>query len=294
MRVLIAGSSGFLGSALVSELREQGHEVRRLVRRDPAKQDEHRWDPPAGVIADGALNGVDVVVNLCGSPMTPGRWTEARKQAMRDSRIEPTEVLAEAVAEHGIGVLVNASGIDVYGDTGSAVVDESAGNGSGFLATLAADWEQATRPAQEAGARVVLLRTGVVLDPQGGMLKFLKPLFQFGLGGKLGDGKQYVPFVSRPDHVAAMRFAVENESLRGPANVASPQPVTNAEFTKTLGKALRRPAPWFVPKQAMNLVLGDAAVEPILNSHNTRPKALQDAGFTFRHPSLDEALSAVL
>ncbi|MGH3467298.1 MAG: TIGR01777 family oxidoreductase, partial [Thermocrispum sp.] len=279
MRVLVAGSSGFLGCALVSELREHGHEVRRLVRRAPAADDEHRWDPPAGSIADGALDGVDAVVNLCGSPMTPGRWTEARKQAMKDSRVEPTEVLSEAMAEHGIGTLVNASGIDFYGDTGDVEVDESAGEGAGFLAGLAAEWELATQAAQDAGARVVRLRTGMVLAPGGGMLRILKPLFLVGLGGKLGDGRQYVPWISRPDHAAAMRFAVENDALRGPVNLVAPNPVTNAEFTLALGKALRRPAPWFVPKPALSLVLGGDAVEPIMSSHNARPKALADAGF---------------
>lgn len=294
MRVLVAGSSGFLGSELVPELRAHGHEVRRLVRREPSAQDEHRWDPPAGSIADGAFEGVEAVVNLCGSPMLPSRWSEARKQLIKDSRIEPTEVLAEAVARHDVGVLVNASGIDFYGDTGDVELDESAGEGAGFLAEVAAEWEQATQVAQDAGARVVVLRTGVVLSPAGGMLRILKPLFQAGLGGKLGDGRQYLPWISRPDHVAAMRFAVENAALSGPANLCAPNPVTNAEFTRALGRALRRPTPWFVPRPAMRLVLGSDAIEPVLSSHRAQPRALADAGFTFRHEHLDEALTAVL
>jgi hypothetical protein len=294
MLVLVAGSSGLLGRALVAELRAHGHQVRKLVRRDPAAGDEHRWNPPAGTIDDAALDGVDAVVNLCGSPMTPGRWSHARKQEMKDSRIEPTEVLAEAVAERGIGTLVNASGIDYYGDTGSAVVDESVRAGNGFLAELSAQWEQATQAAEDAGARVVRLRTGVVLSDRGGMLRFLKPLVQFGLGAKLGDGHQFVPWISLPDHAAAMRFAVEQAVLRGPANLVAPNPVTNAEFIRRLGSRLKRPTPWFVPKAAMRLVLGSDAVEPILNSHNARPKALVDAGFTFRHERLEQALSVVL
>nr|PZM94602.1 MAG: TIGR01777 family protein [Thermocrispum agreste] len=294
MIVLVAGSSGLLGRALVAELRAHGHQVRRLVRRDPAAGDEHRWNPPAGTIDEAALDGVDAVVNLCGSPMTPGRWSHARKQEMKDSRIEPTEVLAEAVAERGIATMVNASGIDYYGDTGGAVVDESAAGGSGFLAELTTHWEQATQAAERAGARVVRLRTGVVLSGHGGMLRYLTPLVRFGLGGRLGDGTQYVPWISLPDHAAATRFAVEQAAVRGPVNVVAPHPVTNTEFVRQLGARLHRPTPWFVPKQAMRLLLGPDAVEPILNSHNARPKALLDAGFTFRHEHLHQALAAVV
>lgn len=294
MRVLVAGSSGFIGSALLPELREHGHEVRRLVRREPAAADEHAWDPPAGTIADGAFAGVDAVVNLCGSAMGLGRWTEARKQEMKDSRIEPTEVLAEAVARHGVGVLVNASGIDFYGDTGDVVVDEGAGEGAGFLTELAAEWEQATEPARAAGARVVLLRTGVVLHPAGGMLRVLKPLFKLGLGGRIGDGQQYLPWISRPDHVAAIRFLLEHDDVSGPVNLCGPNPVTNAEFTTALGRALHRPAPWFAPKTALRLAFGSDAAEPALSSHRALPRVLADAGFTFQHEHLDEALAAVL
>lgn len=293
MRVLVAGSSGFLGSALLPELREHGHEVRRLVRREPAAEDEFAWDPPAGSIADGAFDGVHAVVNLCGSPMLLRRWTEARKQELKDSRVEPTEVLAEAVARHGVGVLVNASGIDFYGNTGDIVVDEGAGEGAGFMAELSAEWELATVPASDAGARVVLLRTGVVLHPAGGMLRILKPVFQWGLGGKIGDGRQYLPWISRTDHVAAIRFLLEHD-VRGPVNMSAPNPVTSAEFTKALGRALHRPAPWFVPKTALRVTLGSDAAEPALSSHRSQPRALTEAGFTFQHEHLDDALAAVL
>lgn len=289
MRVLIAGSSGFIGSALQQELRGAGHEVHTLVRRPARSATEHSWDPPAGTISDGALDGVDAVVNLCGTSLT-GRWSAAKKQEIRDSRLEPTEVLAEAVAEHGVGVLVNASGINYYGNTGDIAVDETAGEGAGFLAELCEDWERATDPARKAGARVVLLRTGLVLG-KGGLLQVLKPLFWLGLGGRLGEGRQYMPWISITDEVAAIRFALEHDRITGPVNLCSPRPVTNAEFTKALAKAVSRPALLFVPATALRLVLGEAAEELALGGVRALPTVLTDAGFTFAHTELDRALA---
>lgn len=293
MRIVIAGSTGFIGSALVPELREHGHEVRRLVRRAPRSDDEFRWDPPAGTITSGALDGADAVVNLCGSSLQ-GRWSAARKQKMRDSRIEPTEVLAEAVAERGIPALLNSSGIGFYGNTGDVAVDETAGEGAGFLAELVADWEAATAPAREAGARVVLLRSGPVLSPEGGLLRLVKPIFRLGLGGKLGDGRQWLPWISMPDEVAAIRFLIENPEVDGPVNMCAPHPVTNAAFTKSLAKAVGRPSFAFVPKAALKIAFGEAADETALVSQRAFPHVLRDAGFRFRHTDLDAALAAVL
>src|SRR6201999_4058067 len=185
MRVVVAGSSGLIGTALVSLLRQGDHEVLRLVRRRPAGPDERSWDPSAATIDPGALAGADAVVNLCGSAMTAGRWTGERKQAIRDSRIGPTEVLAATVAEHRVPVLINASGVNYYGDTGDREVDEHALPGSGFLTDVCREWEAATMPAQRTGARVVLLRPGPVLSPSCGLMGQLKPLFALGLGGRL-------------------------------------------------------------------------------------------------------------
>ncbi|WP_410660640.1 TIGR01777 family oxidoreductase [Amycolatopsis sp. lyj-112] len=292
MRVLIAGASGLIGTSLTTRLRESGHEVVRLVRRAEKAEDERRWDPPAGEIADGALDGVDAVVNLAGAPLLPGRWSAARKQVLLDSRVEPTEVLAEAVAEHGIPVLVNASAVGYYGDPGPSTVEESSPAGRGFLAELCTAWEGATETAATAGARVVRIRTGLVLARKGGLLDVLRPLFRVGLGGKLGDGKQYMPWISLDDEVGAIVFALENESLSGPVNLSGPQPATNAAFTKALGRAVHRPTLWQVPGFAMKLALGQAAEEMALFGQRALPRALEEAGYEFRHPTLEGALAA--
>ncbi|WP_181773788.1 TIGR01777 family oxidoreductase [Amycolatopsis pittospori] len=292
MRVLIAGASGLIGTSLTKRLRESGNEVIRLVRREERADDERRWDPPAGEITDGALDGVDAVVNLAGAPLLPGRWSAARKQVLLDSRVEPTEVLAEAVAEHGIPVLVNASAVGYYGDPGPSLVDEASPAGRGFLAELCTAWEGATEAATTAGARVVRIRTGLVLARKGGLLDVLRPLFRLGLGGKLGDGKQYMPWISLDDEVGAIVFALENASLSGAVNLSGPQPATNAAFTKALGRAVHRPAFWQVPGFAMKIALGQAAEEMALFGQRAMPRALEEAGYEFRHPTLEGALAA--
>jgi uncharacterized protein (TIGR01777 family) len=293
MRVLIAGASGLIGSALVTRLSEGGHDVRKLVRRNARTKDEFRWDPPAGKIGEGALEGVDAVVNLTGAPLLPARWSAARKQVLVDSRVEPTEVLAEAVAEHGIPLLVNGSAVGFYGDTGPLTVDETARHGGGFLAELCVAWEAATAPAV-AGARVVSLRTGLVLSRNGGLLMPLKPLFSLALGGRLGNGRQYMPWISLEDEVSAIEFILRDDSLSGPVNVSGPEPVTNAEFTETFSRVLSRPAPWKVPGIAMKLVLGQAAEEMALFGQRAVPRALERAGFEFRHNDIESALAATV
>lgn len=292
MRVVVAGSSGLIGTALVAELRRAGHTVTRLVRREPAGDDERRWDPPAGFVERSALAGVDAVVNLCGAPLDSRRWTAERKQVIKDSRHVPTEVLAGAVAEHGVGTMVNASAVGVYGDTGDTTVDETAPPGTGFLADLCREWERATEPA--GPARVVLVRTGLVLARHGGLLARIRPLFSLYAGGRLGSGRQYMPWVSLEDETAAIRFALEHDTLAGPINLTGPTPVTNAEFTRTLATALHRPAPWVVPAFTLRLVFGELADEGILAGQRAVPAALRRAGFQFRHESLRDALTTVL
>ncbi|KAA9154425.1 TIGR01777 family protein [Amycolatopsis acidicola] len=287
MRVLVAGSRGLIGDPLVEALRGAGHEVRRLVRG----KGRYTWDPPAGRIDATALDGVDAVINLCGSPMGL-RWSAARKQMIVDSRVEPTEVLAEAVAEHRIPVLLNASAVGFYGDTGDRVVTEESPRGQGFLADLAAAWEAATGAAARAGSRVVNLRTGLVLSGRGGLLEPLKPLFWLGLGGRLGSGRQYMPWISLRDQVSAVRFALEHESVAGPVNLCNPNPATNAEFTRALGRALHRPAPWWVPGFALRAALGETADEMALVSQRAVPEVLTKAGFSFADTTLDSALAA--
>jgi uncharacterized protein (TIGR01777 family) len=295
VRVVVAGSSGLIGTALVAHLRASGDEVLRLVRRRPAAPDERGWDPPAGRIDPGTFDGVDGVVNLCGSAQKPQRWSGAVKQAMRDSRIVPTEVLAAAAAEHRLPVLVNASGVNYYGDTGDRVVDETAPPGStGFLTELSRDWEAATQPAEAAGVRVVRVRTGAVIAPGGGLLGPLRPLFTLGLGGRLGSGRQYMSCISLEDHVRTLRTVLERADLHGPVNATGPEPVTNAEFTAALAGVLHRPAVFTAPAFAMRLVLGEAADELALTSLRVVPAVLQRAGFTFRHPMVHDALAAAV
>ncbi|HEX4705292.1 MAG TPA: TIGR01777 family oxidoreductase [Pseudonocardiaceae bacterium] len=294
MRVVVAGSSGLIGTGLVAGLRLAGHDVVRLVRHPPASTDQRHWDPPAGWIEPDALAGADVVINLCGAGIGDKRWTEARKQVLRDSRDTPTEVLAAAVADNGIGALVNASAVGFYGDTGDAPVDETTPAGGGFLAALCQEWEAATAPAAAAGARVVLLRSGLVLAAHGGLFAKLRPLFAFFLGGRLGGGHQYWPWISLDDEVAAIRFTAEHETLSGPVNLTGPEPVTNAEFTRVLGAAMNRPAPWVVPGFALRLVLGEFAGEGVLCGQRALPKALERAGFSFSHRTLRAAVAAAL
>jgi uncharacterized protein len=293
MRVVIAGSSGMIGTELVSALRRDDHEVIRLVRRPSSAPDERTWDPPAGKIQDGALDGADAVINLCGAAITLNRLSNARKQVITDSRIEPTEVLAAAIAEHDIPLLINASAVGYYGDTGGRVVDETTPAGQGFLSKMCQEWESATKPAADSGARVAMLRTGLVLSKEGGLLGPLRFLFTFMLGGRIGDGRQYMPWIHHTDQIAAVLHILNTESVRGPVNVTAPNPVTNAEFTRAFSKAVGRPAPWVAPKFALRLALGELADEGALASQHVIPKALQDSGFTFSYNTVDEALGSV-
>ena len=289
--VAIAGSSGLIGSALASALRAADHRVLRIVRRAPSHADELFWNPDIGEFDAGALHGVDAVVNLCGVGVGDKRWSGAFKQSLRDSRIGPTEVLANAVAEAGVPTLINASAVGYYGNTRDRVIDEDAPSGRGFLAGLCLDWEAATDAAARAGARVVLVRTGLVLAASGGLLSRIRPLFRLGLGGRLGGGRQYMPWISLEDEVRALMFAIRGDGLSGPVNATGPAPVTNAEFTAALGRIVNRPTPLFVPGFALRAVLGEFAEEGVLGGQRAIPAALERAGFEFRHRTIGEALS---
>lgn len=294
MSVVVAGSSGLIGTALVAALRRDGEQVIRLVRRPAAAPDERRWDPARAELDPAILDGVDAVVNLCGAGIGDKRWTGAYKQELRDSRLTPTDVLATAVARAGVPTLVNASGIHYYGDTGDRAVDETGPPGTGFLPTLCRDWEAATGPAAAAGTRTVLLRSGVVLAGSGGMLTQLKPLFLLGLGGRLGNGRQYQPWISLDDVVGAIRHALTVTAVRGPLNAVGPAPVTNAAFTRALGKALHRPTPLPVPGVALRAVVGEFAGEAILHGPRALPGVLEETGYEFRHPTVGAALAAAV
>jgi uncharacterized protein len=287
--VAIAGSSGLIGSALTSALRAADHRVLRIVRRAPSNPDELFWNPDIGEFDASALRGVDAVINLCGVSVGGKRWSGAFKQSLRDSRIGPTEVLSSAVVKAGVPVLVNASAVGYYGDTRDRVVDESAPAGRGFLAGLCQDWEAATESATHGGVRVALVRTGLVLAPTGGLLARIKPLFGLGLGARLGNGRQYTPWISLEDEVRALLFTIGHD-LSGPINATGPAPVTNAEFTGALGRAMNRPTPISVPGFVLRTLLGEFADEGVLGGQRAIPAALERAGFEFHHRTIGEAL----
>ncbi|WP_024803676.1 TIGR01777 family oxidoreductase [Nocardia sp. BMG51109] len=295
MKVVIAGSSGLIGTALVAALRREGHEVARLVRRPAEAGDEFTWDPVRAQLPRQALRGADAVVNLCGAGLGARRWTGSYQQLLRDSRLTPTDVLAEAVADAGVPTLVNASGAHYYGGaTGDRVVTESDSAGTDFLSTLCRDWEAATRPAADAGARVVLLRSALVLSRTGGLLGKLRLLYALGLGGRLGNGRQYMPWISLDDEVGGIVFALTHDTVSGPVNLTGPAPVTNAEFNRALAGALRRPAPFVVPAFALRLALGDMADAAILHGPRAIPTVLEQAGYPFQHNTIGEALNATV
>jgi uncharacterized protein (TIGR01777 family) len=296
MKVAVTGSSGLIGSALVPFLTAGGHEVVRLVRRAPEAKDEARWDPETGEVDRAALEGADAVVNLSGENIAEGRWTEARKARLRSSRVGPTRLLAETLAglKTTPKVLVSASAVGYYGSRGDAWVSETDGAASGFLSRLSAEWEKAAEKAKEAGIRVVHPRIGIVLSPAGGALgKMLLP-FKMGLGGVIGPGTQYMSWIALDDLLGVIHHALDNEGLRGPVNAVAPAPVTNAEFTKTLGRVLGRPTFAPVPAFALRLAFGEMADEALLASTRVRPERLQQSGYRFRFPDLEGALRHVL
>ena len=289
--IAIAGSSGLIGSALVYALRATDRRVLRIVRRAPSNADEVFWNPDAGEFDPSALDGVDAVVNLCGVNVGEKRWSGAFKQILRDSRIGPTEVLSAAVVEAGVPTLINASAVGYYGDTNGETVDETVPAGEGFMAQLCEDWEAATSFAAHDGTRVVLVRSGLVLSPSGGILGRVKPLFSFGLGARLGNGRQYMPWISLEDEVRALLFAISHDDVSGPVNLTGPAPVTNAEFTAALGRTVNRPTPLIVPGFALRTLLGEFAEEGLLGGQRAIPAVLERAGFVFHHNSIGEALA---
>lgn len=293
--IAVTGSSGLIGTALTRDLRGDGHRVLRLVRTAPRSSDEARWDP-AGSVDTAALEGCDAVVHLAGAGIGDRRWTAAYKRKIRDSRVVGTTTLATALArlERPPRVLISASGINWYGDTGDREVDETSPMGSGFLAEVVRDWEAATEPARAAGIRVVPIRTGLVMARNGVMERRLLPLFKLGLGGRVGSGNQWMSWVTLADHIAATRFLIERDDISGPVNVTAPNPVTNRAYTAALARALRRPAVFAAPAFGLRLALGDLADEALLSSQRVRPSRLLAAGFSFRHPDIEAAIATIV
>ncbi|AVT39484.1 TIGR01777 family oxidoreductase [Plantactinospora sp. BB1] len=297
MRILIAGSSGWLGTRLTDRLRAADHDVVRLVRRRTQGPDEVRWDPGAGQLDPAVLVGVDAVVNLAGANIGDRRWTPRYKEVLRSSRVDSTGTLARAIAalpaEQRPRTLLNGSAIGWYGDTGDRPVEEDEPAGEGFMADLCRVWEAATAPAEQAGVRVVRLRIGLPLEHSGGLLKPQLLPYRLGIAGKFGSGRQWIPWISMADWLAAMTFLLDREEIAGPVNVVGPAPVTNAEFTRALGRALHRPTVMPVPGIALRILLGELSVES-LRSLRVLPGVLNRAGFAYRHPDLASALQAAL
>ncbi|MFJ7148081.1 TIGR01777 family oxidoreductase [Streptomyces sp. NPDC100445] len=292
-RIAVAGASGLIGSALVRSLTADGHEVVRLVRRAPRGADEVRWDPGRRQVDPAGLAGCDVVVNLAGAGVGDRRWTPEYKRLLRDSRVGGTAALAEAVAAlpEPPRVFVNGSAIGFYGDTGDRVVDEDGAPGDGFLSRLCVEWEEAAAPARAAGVRTVFPRTGLVVARDGGAWGRLFPLFRAGLGGRLGDGRQYWSYIALHDEVAAIRHLIDTEGLSGPFNLTAPEPLTNREITAAMSRVLRRPAVFAVPAPALRAALGEMAGD-VLGSQRVVPRRLLESGFRFAFPGIDEAIRA--
>jgi uncharacterized protein (TIGR01777 family) len=297
MIVAVTGSTGLVGTALVGSLEAAGHVVSRVVRR-PVRDGQHeiQWDPAAGQIDTAPLAGVDAVVHLAGESLAAHRWTEAFKAEIRDSRVRGTRLLCDALAGLATrpGVLVSASAVGYYGDRGEETVDESSAPGTGFLAEVCQQWEAATQSARDAGIRVVNLRLGVVLSPQGGALAQMLTPFKLGVGGVIGSGRQYLSWISIDDLVSAIQLVLRTESLTGPVNAVTPNPVTNREFTKTLGRVLGRPTVFSMPAFAARFAFGEMADEMLLSGVRVEPSALLKAGFAFQYPELDSALRHLL
>ena len=295
MKVIVSGSTGLVGSALMLALEEAGHEPVRLVRRAATENDIH-WDPKTGKIDTQRLEGADAVVHLAGENIASGRWTEARKARFRDSRVDGTRLICETLAslERKPATLISASATGYYGDRADDVCNESSGTGEGFLPDLCREWEAATEAAANAGIRVVNLRIGMVLSTKDGALaKMLRP-FRFGLGGVVGSGRQYWSWISLPDLIRVILFTLAKSKLSGPVNAVAPIPVTNQQFTKSLGQALGRPTIFPLPAIVARLILGEMADALLLASARVVPKQLLDAGFSFSHDELSAALQAVL
>ncbi|HEV2887288.1 MAG TPA: TIGR01777 family oxidoreductase [Jatrophihabitans sp.] len=295
MKLIIAGASGFIGKALVTDLRGHGHQVSTLVRRTPTSESEFEWHPDRGELDPLTLAGADAVISLSGAGVADKRWSQAYRQVLVQSRVQPTTTIAQALAglpaEVRPGTFLSASAIGYYGERGDQPLPESATAGTGFMADLVRRWEAATEAASGAGVRVAMLRTGLVLSSSGGLMKRLVPLFKFGAGGKLGSGRQYQSWITLADELAAIRHILQTEQLEGPVNMVGPEPVRNAEFSAELAKALHRPALLPAPAFGLRLVLGDFAKEGVLVSQRVLPEKLIGNGYRFQHADLRSALA---
>jgi uncharacterized protein (TIGR01777 family) len=289
-RIAVTGASGLIGSALVGHLKSEGHTVQRLVRRSPISSDEVQWDPLTGFVDLQPLNGVDAIIHLAGVGVGDKRWNRKYKAEILNSRLLGTTAIASAATELKPAVFISASAIGWYGESGNRAVVETDRYGDDFLATVCREWEGAADLAGEI--RTVKLRTGLVLDPTGGALGKMLPLFRFGLGGKLGSGKQWWSWITLHDQIRTIMFALENP-ISGPVNITTPNPVTNQEFTSALARAMHRPALFPAPALALKIALGGFSSE-VLGSKKVVPQVLQEAGFVWDYPHISEALAELV
>lgn len=297
MKILISGSTGLIGSALTSCFKERGYEVVRLVRSEALMGDNTiLWDPEHRELKLEQFEGFDVVVNLAGENISSGRWSDKKKQKIRDSRVFGTHMLAELLArlQTPPKVFISASAIGYYGNRGDEIMTEESPAGKGFLSEVCQKWEEAANAAKNAGIRVVKLRIGVVLSTKGGALQKMLTPFKLGLGGIIGSGKQYMSWIAIDDVVGAVLYSINTDSLKGPVNAVSPQPETNYRFTKTLGKVLKRPTIFPLPAFVARFMLGEMADELLLSSTRVEPKSLIDSGYSFLYPELKHALKHLL
>ncbi|MDQ3618802.1 MAG: TIGR01777 family oxidoreductase [Actinomycetota bacterium] len=297
MKVLITGASGLIGQALVDALEERGDEPVPVTRSASGGESAVRWDPQRGELNPEDVSGYDAIIHLAGEGIGDKRWTETHKARVLDSRVRATTLLAETLAEvdRSPAVLVSASAVGFYGHRGDEVLTEQSEGGDDFLSDVCRQWEQATQPARDAGIRVATIRTGLVMTPEGGILPRILLPFRLGVGGRLGPGSQWWPWITMQDEIAAILYVLDNDDLSGPVNLSAPNPVTNAEFTRTLAQVLRRPGVFSVPSAALKLILGEEmASELLLVSQRVRPQKLLDSGFEFAEPDLEPALRTLL
>ncbi|HEX7330814.1 MAG TPA: TIGR01777 family oxidoreductase [Pyrinomonadaceae bacterium] len=297
MKILVSGSHGLVGKALVRSLTADGHEVVRLVRGERAfGSPEVQWQPEQGRIDVEPLEGIQAVVHLAGESIASGRWTSDKKRSIRESRVKGTALLSDALTKlsQPPSVFLSASAIGYYGDRDDELLNEKSAPGKDFLAGVCTEWEAATRPAAQKGIRTVCTRFGIILDVNGGALAKMLPPFRMGIGGRIGDGKQWMSWIALDDVVNGLKFLMEDGSVHGPVNFVAPNPVTNAEFTKTLGRVLSRPTIFPVPAFGVRLAFGEMADALLLSSQRVEPSVLEDRGFLFSWPTLEPALKHLL
>lgn len=296
MKILISGSHGLVGTALIQTLELDGHDIFRLVRQAPNLETEIEWSPDRYSIALARLEGFDAVVHLAGESIAEGRWTDEKKKRIRESRVKGTRLLGDALANLAKPpqTFICASAIGFYGDRGDEVLTEASAPGHDFLSDVCVEWEKATALATEKGIRVVNCRFGIILDTHGGALKKMLPPFRMGVGGKIGSGRQWMSWIALDDVIGGIKFALANSLIRGPVNFVAPAPVTNAVFTKTLGKVLSRPTIFPIPAFGVRLLFGEMADALLLSSQRVESAVLQTSGYLFRYARLEDALRHVL